>query len=222
MDRSKTVDRSIRLLFELADNPRGLTVTDLAGRLGTERPPLYRVLRTLSDYKLITRDSDKRYTLSIGILALVRAFNAPFLDRARLQLQGAADEAGHTALLHLADGDTLLVALCVVPRTPGVHLTVQLGTPYTYPDGAPWTVIFSARPASANDSDAVREARARGFAESYGRIRPGVGGISVPLRLPDQEGSLSLVGSGLIENRDRVVAIAQQAARSLAEITASD
>jgi DNA-binding IclR family transcriptional regulator len=218
MDRSKTVDRSIRLLFELADNPRGLTVTDLAARLGTERPPLYRVLRTLSDYKLITRDSDKRYTLSIGILALVRAFNAPFLDRARVELQGAADEAAHTALLHLADGDTLVVALCVVPRTPGVHLTVQLGTPYTYHDGAPWTVIFGARAPTDDDSEAVREARALGFAESYGRIRPGVGGISVPLRLPNGEGSLSLVGSGEIEDRDRVVAIAQRAAQSLSAI----
>jgi DNA-binding IclR family transcriptional regulator len=221
MDRSKTVDRSIRLLFELADNPRGLTVTDLAGRLGTERPPLYRVLRTLSDYKLITRDTDKRYTLSIGILALVRAFNAPFVDRARVELQGAADEAGHTALLHLADGDTLVVALCVVPRTPGVHLTVQLGTPYTYHDGAPWTVIYSAREPGEQDSAAIREARELGFAESYGRIRPGVGGISVPLRMPNREGSLSLVGSGEIEDRDRVVAIAQRAAQSLSAI-ASD
>jgi len=221
MDRSKTVDRSIRLLFELADNPRGLTVTDLAARLGTERPPLYRVLRTLGDYKLITRDSNKRYTLSIGVLALVRAFNAPFLDRARVELQAAADEAAHTALLHLADGDTLVVALCVVPRTPGVHLTVQLGTPYTYQDGAPWTVIYSARPPSEQDTEAVREARRLGYAESYGRIRPGVGGISVPLRLPSGEGSLSLVGSGEIPDRDRVVAIAQRAAQSLAAI-ASD
>jgi DNA-binding IclR family transcriptional regulator len=81
-------------------------------------------------------------------------------------------------------------------------------------------VIFSARPPRADDSDAIREARSLGFAESYGRIRPGVGGISVPLRLPNQEGSLSLVGSGVIEDRDRVVAIAQQAARSLAAITA--
>lgn len=220
MERSKTVDRSIRLLLELADNPRGLTVTELASRLDTERPPLYRLLRTLSDYKLVSRNSNKLYTLSIGVLALARAFNEPFLDRARIDLQESADVSGQTALLHLADADSLVVALCVVPRTAGVHLTVQLGTPYPYKDGAPWTVIFSARPPSESDSAAVREARERGFAESYGRIRPGVGGISVPLRLPNREGSLSLVGSGPPDDVDRVVAIAQQAARTLSAIAA--
>lgn len=220
MERSTTVERSIRLLFELSENPRGLTVTELAVRLGTERPPLYRLLRSLGDHKLVRRDRDKRYTLGIGILALMRAFYAPFLDRARSDLQAAADASDHTALLHLADEDTLVTALCVSPRTPGVHLTAQIGTPYPHQDGAPWVAVLSARPAGEDDTEAVREARKAGFAESFGRFRAGIGGISVPVTLPNREGCLSLVSSDRERERDRIVRIAKRAARSISSIAA--
>lgn len=214
-DSSKTVDRGIRLLFELAENPRGLTVTELATRLGTMRPPLYRLLKTLSDYHLIRRDDNKLYSLSIGVLELARAFSAPFVERARGPLQEAADSSGCSAMLNLADGDSLVVALCTPPRSSEVHLAIQSGTRYPHKGVAPWVAILAARPESDDDSQQVRETRERGYATSTGNIRPGLGGVAVALRLPNAEGSISLVSSSPEEDEERMILAARVAARTI-------
>jgi len=218
IDSSKTVDRGIRLLFELAENPRGLTVTELASRLGTQRPPLYRLLQTLSDYRLIRRDDNKLYTLSIGVLELARAFSAPFIDRARGPLQEAADATGASAMLNLADGDSLVVALCVPPRSSDIHLAIQAGTRYPHHQVAPWVAILAARPEQDDDPDLVREARARGYATSAGQVRPGLGGVAVALTLPQTEGSISLVSSSPDEDEERMVPAAIAAARAISAL----
>ena len=69
---SQTLDRGLRLLKVLAQEPNGLTVTELASRLGIHRTNVYRLLATLAQHRLVWRDRAGRYLLGTGVMELAR------------------------------------------------------------------------------------------------------------------------------------------------------
>ena len=52
-ETSQTLDRGLRVLEVLAGSPGGLTVTELAGRLGVNRTVVYRLVSTLEQHALL-------------------------------------------------------------------------------------------------------------------------------------------------------------------------
>src|SRR5262245_63155918 len=66
-ETSQTLDRGIRVLRELAEAHGGLTVTELAARLGVNRTVMYRLLATLEHHSLVRRDADSRVRLGLGV-----------------------------------------------------------------------------------------------------------------------------------------------------------
>jgi DNA-binding IclR family transcriptional regulator len=220
---STTVDRSVRLLFELARNPEGLTVSELARRLDTQRPPLYRQLRTLTEARLIRRTEGKLYRLGVGVLELARAFSDPITERARPALQVAADASGYSAMLNLAEDDALVMVLCATPRTPGMHLTTPTG--FLYPEGLipPRVAMLAARPAADGEAPVVTEARERGYTGTATLgSRYGIIGVAVPLRSRGINGSVALVtGAGSeplsAEDERELAKVAQRAVEEIAD-----
>ncbi|GGH40950.1 transcriptional regulator [Microbacterium album] len=211
----------MRLLFELAQHPEGLTVTELARRLGTQRPPLYRQLRTLLDARLIRRTEGKLYRLGVGVLELARAFSDPLLERARPLLQSAADATGYSAMLNVAEGDALVLVWCATPRAPGMHLTTPIG--FLYPDGLipPRVAMMASRPRDAEEPLVVTEARERGYVGTATiGSRYGFVGVAVPLRSRGAFGSLALArGVGPLDEADErsLAQVAQAAAREITD-----
>ena len=67
---SQTLSRGIRLLEELADARTPLTIDDLAARVELHRSVAYRLLRTLEDHGLVTRDAAGAVRLGTGLAAL--------------------------------------------------------------------------------------------------------------------------------------------------------
>ncbi len=67
---SQTLSRGIRLLEELADARAPLTIDDLAARVELHRSVAYRLLRTLEDHGLVTRDAAGAVRLGTGLAAL--------------------------------------------------------------------------------------------------------------------------------------------------------
>ena len=194
-DSSKTVGRAAHLLFELADNPDGLTVTELAKLVNTQRAPLYRLLRTLSAYRLIRRDQNKLYFLSAGVLELARAVAEPLGTLVRPVLQDLADSTNTTAMLVLSEGDALVTALNATPDTGEMHITTTIG--FRHPDGpiATRIAIMAGRPASPDDDPTVVEARRKGYATSASATMVGRFGIAAPVALGPShpEGCILLV-----------------------------
>ncbi len=102
-----TLDKGLRVLEYLAqpDASEGLTLTELAQRLGMHRTTLFRFLVTLRHRGYIERDEDSdRYRLGVGVLALassllnnldVRRIARPVL----LDLRNTTQELVHLAVL---------------------------------------------------------------------------------------------------------------------------
>lgn len=220
---STTLDRSILLLFELAENPEGLTVSELARRLETQRAPLYRQLRSLVNGRLIRRTEDKAYQLGLGVLELARAFSTPINEKARPILQDLADELGFTAHLSLAEGEALVLVASATPTSPGMHLTTRTG--YTFSDdmSAPRAAMLASKAPSGNEPEVVANTRARGYVSTRETwSRPGLFGISVPIKVSGMHGALSVVAPQVPKDASRELELAllkpvQESARALLE-----
>ena len=69
---SQTLSRGIRALEILAAAPAPMTIAELSTALGVHRSVAYRILRTLEDHALLTRDDAGRVQAGPGLAALAR------------------------------------------------------------------------------------------------------------------------------------------------------
>ena len=98
-ETSQTLDRGLRVLDVLKVSPGGLTVTELAARLGVNRTVVYRLVSTLEQHALIRKDGHGRLHVGLGVLHLAAAVQPVLRDLAVPVLRGLAEKAGCTAHL---------------------------------------------------------------------------------------------------------------------------
>ena len=91
-ETSQTLDRGLRVLEVLAGSPGGLTVTELAGRLGVNRTVVYRLVSTLEQHALLRRDAKGRLHIGLGILHLAGAVQPVLRDLAQPVLRRLAEK----------------------------------------------------------------------------------------------------------------------------------
>jgi DNA-binding IclR family transcriptional regulator len=202
-ETSQTLDRGLTVLKLLAKSQDGLTVADLADQLGTARPIVYRLLRTLEGHNLVSRE-DSRYFLGFGVAELAGGIK-PRLQAAVLPiLRGLSRLTGSTALLSVADGEQALILLTAEPPDTNLHLVMREGARRPLTLGADGIAILAGRPAAPGDTDDVRMARRRGYAVTVGAIQPGAVGVAAPIRVSDwATASLGVVQLG-VEIDDQV------------------
>ena len=88
---SETVGKAISILDALGQEPYDLTTSEVASAVGLDRTTTYRLLETLSERRLVVRDSQsRRYRLGLRALDYANAV------RDRLEVR-------HAALSHLVD-----------------------------------------------------------------------------------------------------------------------
>ena len=110
-ETSQTLDRGLTVLKLLAKSQDGLTVADIAEQLGTARPIVYRLLRTLEGHNLVGRE-DSRYVLGFGI----------------------AELAGVAAVVTTLPAENVQVALPAVPLPHAIALGPVRLKPASGPD----------------------------------------------------------------------------------------
>jgi len=71
-ETSQTLDRGLTVLELLSDASDGLTVTEIAAKLGVSRTVVYRLVVTLEQHALLRRGGDGRCRLGMAVLALAR------------------------------------------------------------------------------------------------------------------------------------------------------
>ena len=106
-ETSQTLDRGLTVLKLLAKSQDGLTVADIADELGTARPIVYRLLRTLEGHNLVSRE-DSRYVLGFGVAELAGNIKPRLQATVLPILRGLSRLTGSTALLSVADGEQAL------------------------------------------------------------------------------------------------------------------
>ncbi len=126
-ETSQTLDRGLNVLEVLADNPDGLTVTELAQRLEVSRTIVYRLVVTLEQHGLLRRGKDNRCRLGVAALTLARQVQAMVRDAAVPALRRLAEQFNATAHLTLVDGAEALAVAVVEPARADVHASIRAG-----------------------------------------------------------------------------------------------
>lgn len=190
---SQTLSRGIRILEVLADASGALTIDEIAARLGVHRSIAYRLLRTLEDHGLITRDAAGAVSLGARMAALAAGVAHDLQAEALPELTAIANELGMTCFLAVLDGEECITLASVEPRHAVASVAQRPGARHPVTVGAPGKAILAqlpegtwpaATPSSLSaDVDATRS---RGYATSHDEVIPTVQSVAVPLSLRGQ------------------------------------
>lgn len=208
--RSTTVTRAVDLLHLLATRPEGLSITELARRLGTQRAPLYRIIGSLTERSLVHRNARGLFVLGAGLLDLARPLEQTLDELVAEPLQRAANAADAGAVLVLDSGEGLVAAVSRSPETADMHIVTPVG--HRFSDGAiaPRLVIDSMR------SHEPSEVRQRGYATSSGKALAGAWAAAFAVQLPEQYGAACvLLVTMRPEDSERLITTGLEAVREI-------
>lgn len=184
-ESSQTLGRGIRVLEVLAEGGEsaGLTITELAARLGVGRPVVYRLVGTLEHHHLVGRSADGRVRLALGLRRLASGVTPVVRSEARPVLRELADEVGATAHLTIAEGDEALALVVVEPSWTDFHVAYRSGTRHRLDQGAAGRAILAGRAGRA------------GVVSTDGELQTGAHGLAVPLSVGTEPASVGVEAS---------------------------
>lgn len=118
---AQTIHRAIRALKLVAAQPeRGIRLVDLAEAMGLERPTAHRLLKALTEERmLVQHPGSRRYSLGALLfeLGLAAAHQYNLRDVAQPVLKALAEQTGDTSFLFVRSGND---AVCIA-RQGGTH-----------------------------------------------------------------------------------------------------
>lgn len=129
--RVKSVERALDLLDQLAAGPDGLTVSDLARRLGVSKSTVFALLQTLLARRIVADSGvgpSRRYRLGLGLARLGdQAMSAMSLrEVAGPILRSLTDTTGATSRLAVLEG-AYAVAVSRVDAPQAVRFDLRMG-----------------------------------------------------------------------------------------------
>lgn len=180
----QTLDRGLQALTTVSLAPDGLTVAELAVRMGLHRAITYRLVKTLELHRLVMKAPGGRVILGPGLLPLSSRFAPQLRSIARPLLQDLAHKVNASAFISIAEGLDCVPIDVVEADASVLHVTYRIGSRHPLSNGAAGIAILAGRPETPNDSEAVRLARREGVSVSVGQIQQGAIGVASPLLLP--------------------------------------
>ncbi|HKE69375.1 MAG TPA: helix-turn-helix domain-containing protein [Nocardioidaceae bacterium] len=203
-ETSQTLARGLRVLRLLADEPRGVTMTELARRVDVNRTVAYRLVATLVEFGLARRDDEGRVYVGVGVIELARAIEPLLRDQARPILRKLAEDVGATAHLTVAEGDEALAIAVIEPSWTDYHVAYRVGTRHPLDRGAAGRAIELGRTDGAAPYSLTRD-----------ELQPGASGLAAPVRgIPGLECSVGVVALGELD----VDAVGVRVVRAAAEL----
>lgn len=144
----QTVSRSIRSLLALAEHQEGLTLTELARAIGSNKATAHRIVKTLKEFDFVgTGASTGKLRLGPGLLVLSRRMSpeADIRELARPRLDWLRDKTGQTTCLHLPLGRE---RVCVAQAESRAELkwVAEIGKRFPLTAGAPGKVLVAFLP----------------------------------------------------------------------------
>ncbi|MFK3676283.1 IclR family transcriptional regulator [Microbacterium sp. NPDC090218] len=194
---SQTLSRGIRILEVLADARGPLTIDEISARLGVHRSIAYRLLRTLEDHGLVTRDAAGAVSLGARMAALAAGVAHDLQAEALPELTAIANELGMTCFLAVLDGAECITLASVEPRHAVASVAQRPGARHPVTVGAPGKAILAQLPSGEWPTTDIPEllpadveaTRDRGYATSHDEVIPTVQSVAVPLALRGQRPS---------------------------------
>jgi DNA-binding IclR family transcriptional regulator len=215
MTGSQTLARGLSALQLVAESPAGLTVQELADRVGVHRTIAYRLLSTLAQFRLVAKGEDGRYRPASGLAVLGASFDNNVRQLSLPTLRGLADELGTTVSLLVAEGDQQVAIAVIVPTHVAYQLSFHEGSRYPLDRGAAGIALLASMPPRPGERELVVRAREHGWVMTYGEIEPNTYGLAVPVhrRAPSPPTCINLISHRedvVLRGKDAVVKAAQQ------------
>jgi DNA-binding IclR family transcriptional regulator len=180
-ETSQTLDRGLRVLKLLADTDHGLTVTELATKLGVNRTVVYRLLATLEQHALVRRDVGGRARVGLGVLRLAHQVHPLLREAALPALRSLAEDIGATAHLTLVDGAEALAVAVVEPSWTDYHVAYRTGFRHSLDRGAAGRAILAGRGQAPYPPEQRYTEGRRGYVLTQGDVEAGASGAAAPL-----------------------------------------
>src|SRR5690606_9398898 len=178
---SQTLARGLTILLPVAESRGGMTIQEVASRLGVHRSIAYRSLQTLADFGLLTRREDGTYGAGARLASLANTYLPSLREIATPEMRSLANAIGATVSLFVAEGREAVAITTGEPTNVLHHISFRPGMRTPTDRGAAGYALLSSLPESDGDPDAVKLARKRGYATSYGEVEPGAYGIAAPI-----------------------------------------
>jgi DNA-binding IclR family transcriptional regulator len=178
---AQTLIRGLAVLRAVAQRPQGLTATEIATQTGLHRTVVHRLVNTLMSEGFVAKDAAGYYRPGRELHSLANMSQPTLVEFVQPHLQRLADEHGGTAVVFVAEQDSVVAVATAVPEQSEYHLAYRKGSRQPLDRGAAPCAIQAGRPATAEDSAAVREARRRGWTVSHGAVEPGAHAVAAPL-----------------------------------------
>jgi len=210
---SQTLSRGIRLLEIIAASERNPTIAELASALDVHRSVAYRLLLTLENHGLVSRDASGRVLLGAGLAALAAGVSRDLQQAALPELNAVANELGMTCLLAVQlDHEEAVTLLSASPRQTVAVVSYRPGHRHPITRGGPGKAILLSLPEEAWPADAggaLKEeiilSRERGYALSHDEVVPSLWSVAVPLTLPGQPpASIAVIHVSLPHQEERI------------------
>ncbi|MBP1326935.1 DNA-binding IclR family transcriptional regulator [Leucobacter exalbidus] len=209
------MSRAIDLLYLLAEHEAGMSITELARELSTQRPPLYRIVGSLMERGLVHRTSTGKYVLGAGLIELARPLERTLDELVAGPLQRAANASGAGAVLVLDTADGLVAAVSKSPETVQMHLVTPVGHRFSEGPIAPRLAIDSVNHPERAE---LAEIRDRGYATSSGQAFAGSWAAAFSVTLPDQYGvACVMLATMHPEDEDRLITVGNAAVAEIAK-----
>jgi DNA-binding IclR family transcriptional regulator len=165
---SQTLARGLNALQLVADAPAGLTVQQVADGVGVHRTIAYRLLITLSQFRLVAKGEDGRYRPAAGLAVLGASFDRNVRQLSVPTLRALADDLGTTVSLLVAEGDQQVAIAVIVPTQVAYQLAFHEGSHYPLDRGAAGIALLASMPARPDERDLVVRARDQGWVITHG------------------------------------------------------
>jgi DNA-binding IclR family transcriptional regulator len=216
---SQTLARGLTALQMVADAPAGLTVQQLADQVGVHRTIAYRLLTTLTQFRLVAKGEDGRYRPASGLAVLGASFDRNVRQVSLPTLRTLADQLGTTVSLLIAEGDQQVAIAVIVPSHVAYQLSFHEGSRYPLNRGAAGIALLASMPPRPGERELVSRARERGWVTTYGEIEPNTYGLAVAVHRQAPSPPTCI---NLISHREDVVMLGKdavlKAARQLSEL----
>ncbi|MEG0000744.1 IclR family transcriptional regulator [Comamonas sp.] len=222
MKGSQTVIRALTLLRHIAAiHPHGINVGTLAELAALDRATAYRLVSSLVEFGLVTRDASKNYRLGIEAmqLGLAAMRSAPIIDRVRPVMQRLARRTDDTVFLVVRSGDYGHCLHCEEGSYPVKALVLQVGGMRILGIGSAGVTLLSALPddevealykrhfeelkprgpSIAQLKKLLGETRQRGYADTNDLVTDGVSGVG--MRFEIETGSHAAISIAAINSR---------------------
>ena len=175
--------------------PGGLTVTELAGRLGVNRTVVYRLVSTLEQHALVRKDARGRLHVGLGVLQLgERGPAGAARPRGARCCARSPSRSGCTAHLTVADGDEALALAVVEPSWTDFHVAYRVGARHPLDRGR----------RRQGDPAGARAATRAPYVATAGELQAGARGLAAPVRgVEGLEASVGIVTLDQVDPDER-------------------